>query len=416
MMVWVWLALLLCCSGVVSASETALFGLNRRMLHDFGHSRRPLHRRVFALMKDPQPVLMTVLISNTAINVAIFTISFIALRQVNDAGPAVAVGGIGTLVAVIVLGEILPKTAALAGAERLAPSAAAVVTLLSTALAPLRVVLRALVVTPIIRLLTLPEKTGSITIDELKQLVAHSARDGVIDSREHEMLQAIVAAAHTSVRTIMTPRVDMAAVRVGTVGAAGLGSAPGSFPRRLVVYGRDMDDIRGVVSGRELLLNSDVAAEDLIRPADFIPEQATVMALLAQFRRSGSDFAVVVDEYGGTAGYVSIAHILKWMLGSGETDEAEFHAAERIDDNTYLIPGNLSARLWADRLAMRRLDRRVDTVGGLVLATLGRIPREGDFIRIKNLKLTVERMKRGRIERIRVQRMTDAQAAGTAAQ
>ncbi|MHC4695983.1 MAG: hemolysin family protein [Planctomycetota bacterium] len=480
MMVWIWLAVLLCCSGLVSASETALFGLSRRALYEFGRSHRPLRRRVYLLMQTPGQVLMTVLIANTAVNVAIFAASFIALRGVtldrpasrgllgssSDAGwvregihaPATEEGvlapatifapamGIAVLIAVIAFGEIAPKTVALSRAESLASPAAGLISVLKVLLAPLRWVLNTLFVTPLVRLATpTSSESGEITTGELKELVEHSARDGVIDSKEHEMLQAVVAAGQVSTREIMTPRVDIASVRYADlVAESAVRTADPArsrqalvkrmqrtahravAPRRLVVCGRDLDDICGVVYARDLYINPRAPIETLIRPVQFIPEQVNLVQLLRHFRREEVRFAIVVDEYGGTAGLVSIDHVTKWILGTPTLDRPTYGglvgpasdegsvregilvpatpATQQIDENTYRLSGNLSARHWAERFAVRQIDRHIDTVGGLILATLGRMPKAGDSVRIGNLTLTVEQVDKRRIERILLRR------------
>ncbi len=275
------------------------------------------------------------------------------------------------------------------------------------------------------------------------------------------MLQAVVAAGQVSTREIMTPRVDIASVRhadliaESAVRAADPARSRQAFvkriqrtargavaPRRLVVYGRDMDDIRGVVYARDLYINPHAPIETLIRPVKFIPEQVNLVQLLRHFRRKKVGFAIVVDEYGGTAGLVSIDHVTKWILGTptldrlacgglGRTSTEEeavregilapandgilapandgilapaAPATQQIDENTYRLSGNLSARHWAERFAVRRIDRHIDTVGGLILATLGRMPKVGDSVRIGNLTLTVEQVDKRRIGRILLRR------------
>lgn len=409
MMVWIWLVLLLGCSALVSASETALFGLSRGVLHEFARSRRPLERRVYVLMQTPGQVLMTVLMANTAINVALFAASFIALREVRQThAGAAAIGGIAVLVAVIAFGEIVPKTLALSRAQGFAPLAAGMISVLKAVLAPLRWGLRTLLVTPLVRLATpSTSRPTAITTAELKELVEHSARDGIIDSEEHGMLQAVVAAGQVSTREIMTPRVDIEAQRLTASRQTFENWMQSEGKRRLLVYGKDLDDVRGVVYARDLYINSRAPISALMKPVQFVPEQINLVQLMRHFRRENVRFAVVVDEYGGTAGVVSIDHVIDWILGSArEAGPTEKPATQQIDENTYRIAGNLSARHWADRFAVRQIDRHIDTVGGLVLAALGRMPTPGDSVRVGNLTLTVERVDKRRIEQILLTRDT----------
>lgn len=408
-MIWLPLLILLVCSAVVSASETALFGVDRTALRAFAADARRSHRRVHRLMRQPARVLMTVLIANTAINVALFAGAFVAARTFRETRPfAAALVGVGVLFAVLVFGEIVPKTVVLASPSRFAPWAAGIIATLGIILAPLRWILRNLVVDPLIRLFAPPPSLdgGPVTTGELQALVEESAREGVIDSRENDMLQAIVAVGDVSVREMMTPRVDMPSVRLDAPRHAARKAVREASGRRVVVYGRDPDDVRGVLHARDLYLHPRESIHALLKPVRFVPEQVHLVQLLRFFRKTQSQLAVVVDEYGGTAGLVTVSDVIRWIAGAA-VDTGEVRAAieaERIDEDTYRLPGRLSVRAWADRFAVRSIDRRIATVGGLVLAMLGRMPHVGDVVHISNLRLTVTEMRHRRIETIILRR------------
>ena len=415
-MIWLALALLLLCCGIVSASETALFSLRRQALYGFRLSEGRWHQRVYRLMRHPHRVLMTVLMANTAVNLAFFTVSFIALRHIRDAPAAVVAAGSAMVpLAVIVFGEMAPKAIALTGAQRFAPPAAALIAMLHGIFRPVQWVLSTVLVEPITRLLApRAPRTDTVTTDELRLLVEHSAREGVINSTENDMLQAIVALGEVSVREVMTPRVDIRSVSVGAEGAEVLETIKQSGRRRLPVYGRDLDDIRGVIYVRDVYLNADAPISATIRRIHFVPEQVNLMQLLRHFRTNRIQLAIVVDEYGGTAGVVTNEDVVEWIVGElpdSETPRPE-STTERIDENTYRVSGDLSARVWADRFAVGEIDRPVDTVAGLILSRLGRLPRVGDSVRIRNLTLTVEAMQRRRIERVLLHRIMNATGGG----
>lgn len=400
-MLWLLLGIFLACSGMVSASETALFGLSRQTLFQFSRSTGRLRRRVSRLMEHPRRVLMTVLITNTAVNVTIFTISFFALRQFSPWGAAL--GGVLVPLVVITFGEMLPKALALSGPQRFAPPAAALIATLEVGLGPARWILGRWIVDPVTRLLA-PSETApdSVTTDELKLLVEHSADEGVITSIENEMLQAIVALEDVSVREVMTPRVDILSLRFDCDRAAALKAFKTSGRRRLPVCGRDLDDMRGILYSRDLYLHPDQAVAPLIRRLHFVPEQVNLMQLLSHFRTEKIHRAVVVDEFGGTAGLVTSEDVVEWIVGTLPDSETPRPAmpTERVDENTYRLSGDLSVRLWASRFAVGEIDRHFDTLAGLILAKLGRLPHVGDSVRIRNLTLTVEAMHRRRIEKV----------------
>jgi len=407
-MIWVALLFLLVASGSVSAAETALFAIARQSLHDFGSSQSLLRRRAHRLMQRPKNVLMTVLIANTAVNVAIYALSFVALQGLGEKHPALAgAAGAGVLLSVIVFGEVVPKAIALGNARQCAPAAAGMIWALQTVLGPLQWLLSTLLVEPITRLVS-PASPQAHTVDteELQLLVEHSARVGHINSTENEMLQAIVELAEASVREVITPRVDIEFIRAGDDPRKAYQIVKQSRRRILPVCGRDLDDIRGLLFARDALLTTGAAIHSMVRPVHFVPEQINLAQLVRHFHDRRSHFAIVVDEYGGTAGLVTVDDVVEWIVGGLPDSEAPraAPATERIDDDTYRLAGDLSVRDWAERFAVDEIDRHIDTIGGLILSKLGRLPRAGDSVRIRNLTLTVEVMQKRRIERVLLRR------------
>ncbi len=407
-MVWLAIAVLLVCSGLISGAETVLFSLTRKDLHQFRQSAVWLRRRPYLLMRHPHRVLMTVLIANTAVNVSIFSVSFGAIERFRVNQPALAaVVGTGVLICVVLFGEVAPKIVALANARRFASAAAALIWTLQVVLGPLQWILAVLLVHPITRLLAPSRpRPDTVSIEELRLLVEHSAREGHINSTENEMLQAIVALTEVSVRDVMTPRVDIESVRIDDDPLAIREAVKASRKRVLPVCGRDLDDIRGVLYAREALLHPWARITALVRPAEFVPEQANLAHLMRHFREKSSHFAIVVDEYGGTAGLVTNEDAVEWIVGELPRSQELSPTAttERIDQNTYRLSGDLNVRLWAERFTVGEIDRHVDTVGGLILSKLGRMPRPGDRVRIRNLTLTVETVRQRRIESVCLRR------------
>ncbi len=410
-MIWLALLFLLIGSGVVSACETALFGLNRQTLHEFRGGGTGLKHRAWSLMQHPHRVLMTVLISNTALNITFYAVSFVAFQSLSAALATIA--GVGSLFAIIILGELVPKAVALGNARSLAPSAAGIISALQSLLGLLVWILSKLLVDPLTRLLA-PATAPPVTVDleELTLLVEHSARAGHIDTTENELLQSIVALPEASVREVMTPRVDIEFLRLSDGPRQRLNTIRSSRRRILPVCGRDLDDVRGVIVARDVLLHPAAAIHSLLRPARFVPEQINLAQVVQHFRGDKSHFAVVVDEYGGTSGLVTVDDVVEWIVGDLPESEAPHSKAptERIDDNTYLLDGDLSVRDWAERFGVGEISRHVDTLAGLILSKLGRLPRRGEVVRVRNLTLTVESVHRRRIDRVLLHR--DAEPNG----
>lgn len=407
-MIWILLVFLVICSGAVSGSETVLFALTRKELHEARSSANRFRRRASELMQRPRDVLMTVLITNTAVNVAIFSLSFRASGSQPTRHPLwVAAIGVGVLLGVILFGEILPKAFALANAKALAPFSAVLLTGLDAVLSPVQRLLSFFLVDPVTRLLAPARSVPSIvSVDELRLLVEHSAREGHIDAGENDMLQAVVGLSEISVREVMTPRVDIEMISLQGGVRENRKTIETTRKRLLPVCGRDLDDIRGVLPTRKALLYGDAKITSLMQPAEFVPEQANLAHVMQHFRTARSHLAIVVDEYGGTAGIVTNDNLVARIVGDLPTtdDRGKRFATERIDDDHYRVDGNLSVRTWAERFAVGEIDDHIDTVGGLILSKLGRIPRVGDSVSIRNLTLTVESMSRQRIEHVLIKR------------
>ncbi len=406
-MIWLALALLLASSGAMSASETALFSLSRKTLREFDR-QGGLRRQAARLMRHPRRVLMIVLIANTTVNVSIFTLSYVALESLGSRhASAAAAASVGILLAVILFGEVVPKGVALANARTLATPAAALISLLSVVLHPLQWFLSALLVNPITRLLSPAARfSDTVTTEELRLLVEHSAREGHIDSTENGMLQAVVGLAEASVRDVMTPRVDIESVRLDDDPREVYEQVRRTRKRIFPACGRDLDDIQGLLHARDVLLSPGAALRPMLRPVQFVPEQINVARLMRHFHQHHSHFAIVVDEYGGTAGLVTNEDAVEWIVGDLPDEDAgtAMPPTERVDDNTYHLSGDLGVREWAERFGVGEIDRGIDTIGGLILARLGRMPQVGDAIRIRNLTLSVESLDHRRIERVLLRR------------
>ncbi len=408
------LAALLACSATASGCETALFALTRQNLRAFACSENRFKQLAAYLMGHPRLVLITVLITNTTVNVCFFVVSFFFFEQLSLAHPLAAwLGGIAAPFVLILCGEVLPKAACLAHGPSLAPVAAPLIESVALLLTPLRWVLERAVVAPLTRILVPgPGESQHVTTDELRALVELSARQGVINVRENEILQRIVVLPETSVRSIMVPRVDMDAVSFAADRKTLLRRLRESGRTKIPVYGRGLDDILGLIHAVDVHLERGRPLRELLKPVHFVPEQANLLQLVQDFRRRGTQLAIVVDEHGGTAGLVALEDVLEHIVGDlADADEAAFAPrVEVIDRNAYRLSGDVSVRALADYFGVGAGVERVETLGGFMLSQLGRLPQPGDVVRTANLKLTVERVAARRVETVRVELIEPADA------
>lgn len=392
---WLWwvLSCLLACSCTFSASETALFSLDKRQRESAGVA-------VGRLLSDPRALLVTLLFSNLVVNLLYFAFVGRLLTGVEgDQGWRDLAIGLCALITLLLCGEILPKTIGLrarVGVARLsAPLIGVLVALLAPVTAPLIKALEALN-----RLLALWFKEErSITADVLARVMERGAEDGALLEIEADLLTEVIELDKVRVREIMTPRVDALFLDIGeTDPREVLARALERRQTWLPVVDGTPDRVLGRVHIREILRRGGKGLGEFVRPVKFVPEVASALDLLHELQSEHSSEAVVVDEWGGTAGFVTAEEIFATLVGtSGSEGSPEVKAVERLEDGRYRVAGGLSVRDWNEAFGQSVVPREFETVGGLVTALLGRIPRTGDEARLPGLSLVVSGMRGRRV-------------------
>ncbi len=398
-------------SAFFSGSETALFTLSHSQRQQFHASRRGIERLVGRLTRRPRSLLNTLLLGNMLVNIAFSATAAVLVLELESTGReawVVGVASVAPLLTVLLLGEVTPKMLAYSTARRWAVLAAGPIEAIRRLFLPILWVLDRGLVEPCSRLLLpSPARESDITAEELQNLLALSARRGVLDHDTGEMLHEIVELTDVTAGEIMVPRVDMIAydLEKGPAGLIELFRRTGL--RKLPVYRTDLDHLLGVIHAKRLLLNPETPIPELLRPVSFLPETADLDKVLTQFRTTRRQMAIVVDEYGGTAGLITLEDVLEEIVGdlSDRRDKPSVPAAvRRIGPTQYVVSGDLSVRDWAEAFGMvEPVEGRISTFGGLVTSLLGRIPRAGDTVTYRNLRFTVRAMRRRRVESIGVE-------------
>ena len=418
------MALLLGASAFFSGAETAMFNLSREQLRRFRLSRSPFRRVAAHLMDEPRRVLVTVLAGNMTVNVAFFVMGVMLMRRIG-VRQSDAIGTwrfvIGTLtpLLVIVFGEVTPKSVAATMPGRLAPVAGLPLMVLGYVVLPVRLLLGYAVVVPLTRLITggRRQERGFVTTEELQAIVEVAENEGTVSSTESDMLADILELGQMSVREVMTPRVEIVACDVRTPTSGVLPVFKRSMKTKILVYEGRMDNVVGVVYAKTALLNPEAPLADLVRPVHYVPETKTVESLLKMFRSRRIQFAVVVDEYGGLAGLVTLEDCLEEIVGEieDETDRPSAEPVQRLSGSQYLLAGNLSIRSWEDLFNMDLPEGggRYSTVAGFVTSLLGRLPQCGDTARYRNLEFCVDQVSRRRVTRVRLRLLPGDDAPGT---
>lgn len=409
------LLILLAFSGFFSGAETALFALSAHELNRFRRDKRASHRLVAQLLKNPRPLLLTLMIGNVTINMFIFAVSLALFQSISGQHAALApILGLASPIIVTLTAELLPKGTSILTRNRVAPRIAPAVRVFQILFRPISVTLNVLLVEPITRLLAGPYRPAEqVTPEELNTLVEMSQRRRIIDADENAMLTGIVQLHDLKVRDIMVPRVDMVAFE--------LQDDPNELRRmmgehhfpKLPVYDGDMDHIVGLAYAKDLFLNPHSKIEDILRPVRFLPEVITLTQALHHFQQTRSQLAIVVDEHGGVVGLVTLEDVAEEIVGELTAPEAEEQQPdwERLGPARFRVSGQLSIRDWAEQFHVGQLDPRVSTLGGYIVARLGRIPDLGDQVCIGNLQLTVETLHKRRIEWVIVELVTPSSAS-----
>ena len=407
------MAILLASSAFFSGSETALFNLSREQLRRFRASRSPFHALAARLMDDPRRLLVTVLFGNNVVNTALFAMGVVLLHSMGEAHPQYLdqwrlLIGVGMPLGLIVFGEVMPKSVGAVVPEILAPLVSVPLSALEYVIYPVRVVLVSGLVVPLERLVTgrRRQETALLTTEELQAIVEVAAREQAVSTDESDMLVDILQLGELKVREVMTPRVEIVGCDLATPTRVALVVFRRSRATKILAYEGNMDNVAGVVYAKAALLNPDRPLSELVRPVYYVPETKTVESLLKDFRARRIQFAVVVDEYGGLAGLVTLEDCLEEIVGEieDETDKPAGEPVRRVSDAEYLVAGNLSVRGWADEFDMDLPagGARYTTVAGFVTTLLGRLPKPGDVARWRNLEFAVEDVRHRRVTRVRL--------------
>ena len=391
--------LLLTGSAFFSGAETAFFNLSHRQISLLHKSKHKLQNLAARLLNDPKQLLGCFSFGNMMVNVLFYAIaSVLTVRLRQQIGlTAAALTACLAFITLVLFGEVLPKSLAYANSKSISIIAALPAFLCLQVFRPVLFIFRFLIVEPALRLLLGPAKPPKqISVSEFKSLIEEVRKRGLITADENRLLAATIELGFLKVRDCLLPRVDMTACPVTDSTQQARELMLKNHLTKLPVYVGTIDNIVGLVQLRTLLLQPTASLDKLVQQVHFVPEQKTIESLLEFFRKAHTDTAIVVDEYGGIAGSVCLEDIAEELLGPIEITDIE--PIEQIGPFEYRLAGNLAIHDWAQGFGIDPIDTRLSTLGGLVTALLGRVPKTGDVAYLKNIKFTVERMRKHRIE------------------
>jgi putative hemolysin len=356
------------------------------------------------LIERPHDLLVTLLVGISLVNIAAAGLAAHLAHQLVGPmlGPVVEI--LGMIVLVTTFGEVLPMTLAVKYPERFLVVVRRPVAWLGAVLAPVRVVLGGLTRLTVELIGRDRQGQPELSEDELRTLVDVGASEGVVEREEREMIHKVFELEDTLVRTVMVPRTDMFCLATDTPREKILPALRENLHSRVPVYEGSLDVIVGILYTKDLLpyaatgLSADFDLRAHLHPPYFVPESKRADALLQEFQAKKLHLAIVVDEYGGTAGLVALEDLLEELVGeiADEYDEPE-RLIQRLDDSTFRVSGKLPVEDLNTATGLRLSNESYDTVGGWVLDLFGRVPRKGERRETPELTVTVEKVERTRV-------------------
>jgi putative hemolysin len=405
---------LLLCSAGASASETAFFSLSPSQLNEIQNSKTAVNKRIVHLLENSKLLLTTILILNNLVNVGIVIISTFLTNKYLDFSASPLLGFIFQIVIItsilLLLGEIMPKVVATRKTVFIASILATPLTLLQKILYPFS---RLLLSSTRFIEKQQANRNHNITLDDISNAIDITA-DGKVDDEDRRIMKSITRFVDINAREIMSPRVDLTVIDNSLPFSKVQKTILESGYSRIPVYNDTPDTITGVLYIKDLLphLSKDDTFnwESLVRPPFFIPENKPINDLLQEFQEKKIHMAVVVDEYGGTSGIITLEDIIEEIVGeiNDEFDiESENTFFSRIDDQNYVFEGKTTIN---DMCRVLGIDDRIfdeakgesESLAGLILELAGKMPSTGETFVLDKYTFRVEAADKRRIKKVKI--------------
>jgi len=394
-------------SAFFSSSETAFISLQRIKLEHLVETKVSGAQRVAKMIERPEKLLSTILLGNNLVNTAAAALATaLAVSIWEEWGILIAT--IGVSIILLVFAETTPKTIATQHAEKMALALARPIQTISWLLMPFVFVLSWIASGSTKMLGGTPAPRSLATDDEIRTMISVGHREGTVEEAEAKMLHRVFDFGDRPVHEVMVPRPEVTCIEQGSKLADFLALYAESPLSRFPVYQENMDNVVGILSVKDVLMaqakttiDNDSIIDDLIRPAYFTPETKRISELFAEMRDKNYRMAVVVDEYGGTAGIVSLSRLVEEIVGQvGDELAAVEKEYEVINEYTFQIDGSMRIEEINEEMDLELPEGDYETVAGFILNLLGHIPRTSEQLRYKGLKLVITKMRGKKIEEI----------------
>lgn len=401
------LIILLALSGFFSSAETSMISVSKirlRTLSEEGNKRADL---VLKIINQQSKMLSAILIGNNLVNTSAASIA--SLIAYSFGGAAVSIATFIITFLILVFGEITPKTWATKKAESLSLAYAPIIMLLMNVFTPVIWFVN-LFSNLLLKLLGVKssDKNPSMTESELRTIMDVSHEAGVIEEDEKDMMNNVVDLGDAKAKDVMVPRVHVVMAESTSSYQDLLNIFREEQFTRIPIYEDKIDNIIGLVNMKDLLLYDDLThfnIKDILRKPYFTYENKKVSELLVEMKQSTFNLAIVMDEYGELAGIITLEDIIEEIVGDvhDEYDEHEENNIRQLSKNVYDVKGYLSLHDLNDALDLELDSEDFDSIGGLVIDALGRLPQTGDKTTLHNgIKIRVLSIEKNRIEEVRL--------------
>ncbi|MCF7805697.1 MAG: hemolysin family protein [Candidatus Marinimicrobia bacterium] len=404
---------LLLLSAFFSGSETALFSLRDNEIERIREQQDHPNERILYLLSKPKRLLIAILTGNTIVNITIGSLaaliaSALAVQLGINEVIIVAIQVVIVTIVVLITGEITPKIIAVRNTKRFSRAISMPMLLVFRLLYPIAYVLYS-INNFFTRILGIKKENLFLSEEEIRTLVEVSESQGTLQEQEKEMIYSIFDFGDTFVREIMIPRIDMKAIPTSMKVKEVIDIIKEHRYSRLPLYDKRVDNITGIIFAKDLLpylgkTAANVQIAMLSRPVYFVPEKMKIDKLLREFQQRKTNIAIVVDEYGGTSGLVTLEDIIEEIVGEIR-DEYDFETPmyRWLDQHTILV----NARMTLDDLDdVVELDipeeREFDTLGGFLYSRVGEIPEQKTEIENEGIRYIIDRVHGNRITRVRI--------------
>lgn len=409
---------LLALSAIFSGSETAITSVTISQIRKLKEEDEETAELLIRMKKKINEILSTLLIGNNLVNIAATSlVTEMSLRLLKGSN-SMLISTVVMTVLVLVFGEITPKSFASQNQIAVAKLVSKPLGLLATLMKPVVFILNKVTAIPIKLLGGEARSEVLVTEDDIRSLVDVGEEEGILRYQEKEMIQNIFEIDDLEAAEVMVPRIDIVALPKETTLREIVESSIDFGFSRIPVYEDSIDNIVGILYVKDLLPlalgkcgeNQDMQIAEIMREAYYVPETKKVNVLLKELQIKQIHMAIVLDEYGGTEGLVTIEDILEEIVGEiFDEYDSEIKLIKKIDEGKYIIQADVSLEEINDIFGKHLPEEDFDSFGGYIFSTLGRIPERGDIVRFEDLSMRVLRMENRRVDKVEIRVLKDGE-------